>query len=73
VYLIDHLTFPKCGGHLRILSFIDNPSVIEKIPRHLKLWDLPGRSPPLRRSAALEPDPDFLEWLAATRQSDGID
>jgi len=70
---MDPSTCPKCGGRLRIISFIDNPSIIEKILRHLKLWDLPERSPPLRPPATLDPDPDFLEWVAAARQFDGID
>ena len=73
VYLIDPLTCPKCGGRLRIISFIDNPSVIEKILRHLKLWDLPERSPPLPPATTLAPDPDFLQWAATARQFDGID
>ena len=73
IYLADPLTCPKCGGHLRILSFIDNPCVIEKILRHLKLWDLLERSPPVSRSTMLEPDADFLDWEAAARPFDGID
>jgi hypothetical protein len=72
-YLDDPLSCPKCGGSLRIISFIENPSVIERILRHLKLWDLPERSPPPRRSTTLEPDADFLEWTAIARQFDGID
>jgi hypothetical protein len=73
VYLVDPLTCPKCGGRLRILSFIENPCVIEKILRHLKLWDSPERPPPPRRSTTLEPDADFLDWAATARQFDGID
>ena len=73
VYLADPLTCPKCSGRLRILSFIDNPSVIEKILRHLKLWDPPERPLPPRRSTMLEPDADFLAWAATARQFDGID
>ena len=73
VYLIDPLTFPKCCRPLRIISFIDNPSIIEKILRHLKLWDLPERSPPLRPATTLAPDPDFLERVAAARPLDAID
>ena len=72
-YLADPLTCPKCRGRLRILSFIDNPSVIEKILRHLKLWNPPERPPPPRRSTTLEPDADFLAWAATARQFDGID
>jgi hypothetical protein len=56
-----------------MLSFIENPCVIEKILRHLKLWDSPERSPPPRRSTTLEPDADFLAWEATERLFDGID
>jgi hypothetical protein len=73
VYLVDPLTCPNCGARLRILSFIDNPCIIEKILRHLKLWDSPERSPPLRRSTTLEPDADFLDWQTKGRMFDGID
>ena len=73
VYLVDPLTCPKCGGPLRILSFIDNPGVIEKIRRHLKIWDPPERPRPPHRSTTLEPDADFLDWAPTARQSDAID
>ena len=46
---------------LRIISFIENSSVIEKILRHLKLWAPPERPPPLRSSTTLEYDAEFLE------------
>jgi hypothetical protein len=49
------LTCPKCGGSLRIISFIDNPRVIEKILKHLKLWDPPERPPPPHRSTYRRP------------------
>jgi hypothetical protein len=73
VYLADPLTCPKCGGHLPILSFVDNPCVIEKILRHLKLWEPHERPPPFRRSITLEPDADFLDWAETSRQFDAID
>jgi len=73
VWAADPLACPKCGGRLRIIGFIDNPSVIEKILRHLKLWDTPERPPPPRRSTTLEPDADFLAWEVAIRLLDGID
>jgi hypothetical protein len=64
---------PRCAGPLRIISFIEDTSVIEKIPRHLKLWDLPER-PTLRRpSTTLEYDTDSIAWGAAGRLFDGID
>jgi hypothetical protein len=72
VWAADPLACPKCGARLRIISFIDNPSVIEKILRHLKLWDPPERPPPPRCSRKLEPDADFLAWEAAHRLFDSI-
>ena len=50
---------PKCSGPLRIISFIENSSIIEKIQRQLKLWAPPERPPP-RSSTTLEYDADFL-------------
>jgi hypothetical protein len=35
----DPLTCPKCQGEMRIISFIDQPDVIKKIPQHLGLWE----------------------------------
>ena len=29
---------PGCGGEMRIISFIQEKEVIEKILRHIKLW-----------------------------------
>ncbi len=52
VWAADPLACPKCGSRLRIIVFIDNPSVIEKILHHLKLWDTPERPPP--RSTTLQ-------------------
>jgi hypothetical protein len=53
VYGSDPLVCPKCKGPMRIISFIEDPAVIRKILVHLKLWDLPKRSPP---QAAAPPD-----------------
>ncbi len=65
VWRADPLVCPKCSGPLRIISLIENSSIIEKILRHLKLWDLPERPPPPRASTTLEYDADFLAWQAA--------
>ena len=47
---------PKCGGQMRLISLIEEDGVIEKILRHLDLWEGPvrctDRGPPLR----LEPE-----------------
>jgi Transposase zinc-binding domain/Putative transposase len=72
VWAADPLACPKCGARLRIISFIEEPDIIEKILRHLKLWNPPTRPPPPRASVTLEMDADFLAWEAAGRLFDGI-
>jgi len=47
---VDPLKCPKCGGQMRIISFIqvkDQMDVIEKILRHCGLWvELAESAPP---------------------------
>jgi hypothetical protein len=55
VYGVDALKCDKCGGRMRIISFITDPEVVEKILRHVGVWGegrvrgppgrLPGASP----------------------------
>jgi hypothetical protein len=73
VWAADPLACPQCGGRLRIISFIEDPAIIEKILRHLQLWNPPARPPPPRASVTVEPDADFLAWEATHRMFDGID
>jgi len=48
VYEADPLVCPHCGGEMRFLSVIEEPPVIERILRHLGLWDPcpPSQAPP---------------------------
>ena len=46
VYEIDPLICPKCGGQMRIVSFIKDHKVIDKIIDHLKLTFKAERPPP---------------------------
>ncbi len=48
VYEVDPLTCPKCGGVMKVVSFIEPPQaqVIEKILRHCGLWQEPLSGPP---------------------------
>jgi hypothetical protein len=73
VWCADPLVCPKCSGQLRIISFIEDSSVIEKILRHLELWDPPERPPRPQVSTTLDYDADFVAWQAAGRLFDGID
>jgi hypothetical protein len=44
-YEADPLTCPRCTGPMRIIAFIEQPEVIEKILTHLGLWPAPAHSP----------------------------
>lgn len=47
VWEVDPLICAKCGGEMRIVSFIDEAQVIRKILEHLGLWrDRPSGKPP---------------------------
>ncbi len=37
VYETDPLLCPRCGGEMRIIAFIEDHKVIDRIIRHLKL------------------------------------
>jgi len=50
VYEVDPLKCPKCGGQMKIVSFIEEPNVIEKILRHSELWKEPAPRPPPART-----------------------
>ena len=45
-YEVDPLVCPKCQGTMRIISFIEAPSVIRDILNHLGLWLVRARPPP---------------------------
>ena len=45
VYQIDLLICPQCGGRMRIISFIEDHKVIDKIIAHLKLTFHADRPP----------------------------
>ena len=46
VYEVDPLECPKCGGAMKIISFIERRqrAVIERILRHCNLWQGPVRT-----------------------------
>ena len=67
VYEIDPLQCPKCGGEMKIISFIERRqrAVIERVLRHCNLWQGPvrtlanARGPP----SVSEQDPDHPREL----------
>jgi len=48
VYEVDPLLCPTCGGRMRIISFIEDHKVIDRIIRHLELSFEAERPPPPR-------------------------
>jgi hypothetical protein len=46
VYEVDPLKCPKCGVQMKIVGFIEEPLVIEKILRHCELWKESAPRPP---------------------------
>ena len=61
VYEVDPLVCPRCAGAMRIIAFIKQPKVIEKILAHLGLWPAPAHSPPV----AGYPLPSSRQWVIA--------
>ena len=55
VYEADPLMCPRCTGPMRIIAFIEQPEVIEKILTHLGLWPAQSHSPPAGVPVALSP------------------
>ena len=37
VYEVDPLVCPRCGGRMRVVAFLTEPAVIDRIIRHLEL------------------------------------
>ena len=46
IYAVDPLVCPKCKGAMRIISSIEDPSIIRAILEHLGLWLVRSRPPP---------------------------
>jgi hypothetical protein len=56
VYEADPLLCRRCSRPLKVVSLIDASSVIERILRHLKLWDRPERPLPTPAPRTLDYD-----------------
>jgi hypothetical protein len=46
VYEADPLLCPQCGGPMRIIAFIDQAGVIEKVLTYLGVWPARAHSRP---------------------------
>ena len=48
VFEVDPLICPRCGGEMKVISFIEDHKVIDRIIAYLKLTFLAERPPPPR-------------------------
>ena len=48
VYEVDPLVCPECGGWMKIIAFITDYSVVDRIINHLKLRFIADKPPPPR-------------------------
>lgn len=39
VHEVDPLECPRCGATMRVIAVIDEPAVLRRILKHLRLWD----------------------------------
>jgi hypothetical protein len=62
VYEVDPLKCAKCGGEMRIVSFIEEKVVIEKILKHCGLWKEPPIRPPPTAPPAVPPQIRALDY-----------
>lgn len=46
VYEVDPMICPQCGGKMRIIAFLTDHAVVDRIIDHLKLTFVAERSPP---------------------------
>jgi hypothetical protein len=63
---LDVLACPRCGGRLRLIALIEQPSVINRVLRHL---GLPAELP-VPRPARPPPDQAWLDESAAEGETD---
>ncbi|MFQ6066802.1 MAG: hypothetical protein ACE5K3_05965 [bacterium] len=48
VFEVDPLLCPRCGGQMRIIAFLSDYTVVDRIINHLKLTFMAERPPPPR-------------------------
>ena len=54
IYHTDPLLCPKCSGHMRIISIIEDLAIVKKILIHLNLWATKNHDPPPISSTDIE-------------------
>lgn len=60
IYEVDPLICPKCGGEMRIISFIEDYNIVKKILDYLGIYEFERKRPPPRVDST--PD-DFDDYI----------
>jgi hypothetical protein len=47
VYEADPMICPRCGGRMRVIAFLTEPAVVDRIIRHLELTFAAEKPPPV--------------------------
>ena len=76
VYNVDPLKCSQCGGNMKIISFIEEESLIKKILKHLNLWlddkqEPPNHSPPQHILDLINTNIDILYQQNTVRMRTG--
>jgi len=59
IYEVDPLTCPKCQGQMRIISFIEDQEVIEKVLKYLGLWLVKKKPSPRANAPPVDAHLDY--------------
>jgi len=46
IYNVDPLLCPNCSGSMKVIAFIEDDEIIQKILKHLGLWETRNHDPP---------------------------
>ncbi|MFH1283487.1 MAG: transposase [bacterium] len=69
----DPLICPKCGSEMKIIALIDEKEVIEKILRHLNLWEEePARAPPEAINTEVTYEPIYDDYQPGLSETEGF-
>jgi hypothetical protein len=61
IYEVDPLICPKCSGEMRVISFIEDPDVIQQILKHLGLWNVKRKPRPVANAPPIDVFPAYDE------------
>lgn len=72
IWEVDPLECPNCRTEMKIISFITDRQVIQKILSHLHLWESrPARSPPARAGPELSTSEQYSKTVDRELYDDG--